>query len=435
MINVLLVAGSGSRKLAEFLEQRGTFKVDFWYEDLHSNESEIQNQIIRVDKLLYLYQIDKETGEPNTNIKLDMQTLRGLIAGNSFFNVREIILVVGEGEQYQQAKRYFNVVMQECNFTNYSIKSIEGVMSFAAVYDAVMGVSVAKDFKNAYRKMYRVTRGTDVSLAYAATDDEDLAIEPFGYDAVSEYEKQKKLARKVESGVEILDATDSEIPKYRNPVFGGIAGVEQHQQQIVLVTGAPKTGKSVWASALAKSAVDAGKRVLLVDVTARGNAIGFLEYSKCAASRVDMISVLTAKESKDMLQVCTAQNASEYNVRIEFLQNVISRRTDLYDVILINCELSDCKVIEQMTWGYLSAVCITSSSVEEDVYAVLEYFPIDLEARKMLILNNVCQFGEDTQVLTPEAVKSRVDSSVGVVKHIHFDSLTVGRKLFGSIVG
>ena len=89
MIKLLLVSSLRSKELGDFLTERGAFEVDGCYSSLSADVAEIQNQIIKVDKTLYLYQLDDE-GNSNVNIRADMQVLQGLLDNNTFFNPGEI---------------------------------------------------------------------------------------------------------------------------------------------------------------------------------------------------------------------------------------------------------------------------------------------------------------------------------------------------------
>lgn len=434
MINVLLIAGGKSKKLADFLEGRGTFSVPFYYENLYSNITDIQNQIIKVDKLLYLYQIDNVTGEPSTNIKSDMQALRNLLNGNGFFSVSEIILIVPSGQEYQQAIKYFNVVMQECGVKSYSIKPITGLLSFAAIYDAVMGVSSTRDFQNSYLKLYRVSRGSDASLAYSPNDDSDLSIEPFRYDSVNEYEQQKKVAKKIESGVEIYDTARERVEQFNDPHLGQLSDVDQKAAKTILISGKAKSGKSVWVCALAKSCTDNGKSALILDFTECGNSHSLLAENGVTSYPVKMLELLSG-EVKEELTVCAPRNGSEFEVRFEFLQNFFSYGKNTFDVIFVICEVSDYLFLVKNFSQVFDSVCFNTSSVNSEVFEAIEKLQESRAAVKTLILNDVCNLSLSIPTLEASEVKELSGEDVRVVKSIIFKDFEVGKRLFNAVVG
>ena len=73
MSKLLIVAGKNSKNLRDFMTERGTFEVPFYYESLSKNSNEIKNSIIKVDKMLYLYQPDE------ISIRYDMGILKNLL--------------------------------------------------------------------------------------------------------------------------------------------------------------------------------------------------------------------------------------------------------------------------------------------------------------------------------------------------------------------
>ena len=56
MINIMLVAGDKTDKLAKFFKMRNAFSVSMACESLSSNVAQIKDSIINVNTLLYFYQ-------------------------------------------------------------------------------------------------------------------------------------------------------------------------------------------------------------------------------------------------------------------------------------------------------------------------------------------------------------------------------------------
>ena len=90
------------------MTERGTFEVPFYYESLSKNSNEIKNSIIKVDKMLYLYQPDE------ISIRYDMGILKNLLAKSSFFDPGEITCIVnGNPDENTKAIEYFKSVMED----------------------------------------------------------------------------------------------------------------------------------------------------------------------------------------------------------------------------------------------------------------------------------------------------------------------------------
>ena len=133
MIKLLIVAGNDTDKLAKYLEEKGSFSVDFQYSSLSDQVSEIKNSIIRVDKMLYIY-------KEENSLREDMQVLTELLEKDSFFSVGEIIFIQKKSETSKDALKYFTTAMDICKYTNYSAKEAVGVLSFAEIYNLLLGV-------------------------------------------------------------------------------------------------------------------------------------------------------------------------------------------------------------------------------------------------------------------------------------------------------
>lgn len=426
MINMMIVAGSSSTNLANFMTQRGTFSVDFVFDDIHSNLDEIMHQIIKVDKLLYLYQSDDETGNANINIRADMQALQNMLVNNSFFNVGEIIFICNSSQLSAQAKRYFSAIMTECKKSNYTIKTLEGVLSFANIYDSIIGVTQAKDFGNAYRELYRVERGRESNIAYEKQNDSDLVIEPFNYDNLRNWEEQKKLASTVEHNTILSDDSTFHLDKINNPSFGQIdLNAVQIKRNVILLAGERKSGKSVWTSVLANSAKANGFNVGIFDLTHSQDLASMLE---------DSTNFHKVPETTALHGLCDAGavvQCAKAELFISFLYEIVLRNVNSFDVLFVVGELKDCDTLFPILRNYLQTFIITSDLTESSIREASSHLS-KLENKAVLILNGEEQIFKKN--LTAEEAKS-ICGNVKIVKPMKFESLKAGPAFFRAIGG
>lgn len=425
MINMMIVAGESSENLANFLTQRGTFTVDFVFNDIHSNLDEIMNQIIKVDKMLYLYQSDDETGSANTNVRMDMQALQRLLTHNSFFGVGEIIFLCNAGDLSTQAKRYFSSVMSECKKSNYMIKTIEGSISFAGIYDSLIGITQSKDFNNAYRKMYRVERGKESNIAYERKNDSDLIIEPFSYDSIKAWEEQKKLASTIEHSKVFSDESSFHLQRINNPDFSEVDLSDYSvDRSIVLVLGKKGTGKSVWASVLATSAIANGKRACIFDLT----------DSQDVASMLESSSKFTAAERKDIfgkLESGSVVSCSDADVFSYLAKDSITVTASQFDSVFVVAEFCEFDRLTELLGRFIAVTIVTTGVSKVDVEAVSAVIA-RANGNKVVILN-----GKESvfrECVTPEKAKE-LCSSAKLVKSVEFENLDAGPAFYKAIVG
>ena len=213
MKSIMIIAGDKTEKLADFFTERGAFSVDYAYNSLSTNVVQIRDAIINVDKLLYVYQ-------DGINIKADMQVLKESLSNGAFFTVKEMVFVTSDDEEAVVAKKYFNAVIESTGFSNYEIKTIAGRLTFAGIYDTVLGISVDANVKNTFKTVYRVERGDKAKKAFVPADDSNLLIEPFDDSNQLELEKRKTNIINTESGIPRKDqSSGTNIETYFNPVL------------------------------------------------------------------------------------------------------------------------------------------------------------------------------------------------------------------------
>lgn len=427
MVSLMIVAGGNSENLATFLQQRGTFNVEFVYNDLHSNVDELSGQIVRVDKLVYLYQVDAD-GNSNTNIRADMQTLRELLDNNGFFKPTEIIFLCGEGEEYAQARKYFNTIMSDCKVKLYDTRVLDKSGSFSSVYDNLIGTTLTKDFKNVYRPLYRVERGSNAIKSYTPVNDADLFITPVINGNVQKWEEQKKIAASVEPATPVEDADDSETHKWINPTLGAIKTEDVLRDgRLVLITGSKHSGKSVWATALSQSACKVDHKVCVVDITERADIKDLL--AMCATKFVECapLDLLRMQEYTEPVQ-CSVPRI----VVSEFLMQIVLKRFAVFDTIFVVIELDDCTQAIKLLESVLTDVFFTTFANQSDVLCTKKVSDITT-AKKIVALakEDITLQGESR--LTPEACKEIMPDAL-IIKPYSFKKCDNTDWLFQRII-
>ena len=85
MLKIMIIAGAQANSLAQFLSNSGV-DVEYCFNSVQDAKSVIENSIIKIDKLLYVYQ-------PSImNIRSDMSLMLRLLTDN-FFSIREIVFI------------------------------------------------------------------------------------------------------------------------------------------------------------------------------------------------------------------------------------------------------------------------------------------------------------------------------------------------------
>ena len=432
MIKLMLVAGENSEKLAMFLEQRGTFSVEFWTPNL-ANVEELQNKIIKVDKMLYLYQ----TGNASVNIKSEMHTLQILIRSDGFFDPGEIVFIAKKSDETDIALRYFKSVMQSCNYSKYNVQILKDELSFSAIYSSILGTSRSRNFTNTYRNVYRVERDADADVAFSPSDDRNLIIEPFNYDSLREYEHNKVTIEKVDSGYVYTDNRDTNLKTYANPALGRIDFEDVVDNlQTVIVAGSEGSGKSVWSAALAASAVLKGGTVLVLDYT-RNQEIGIVAAALGeTVTKVGMKDLLLAKQLvSGIFNLCSFMQQEERNVRFEFLQHLCTAFQRNCCIIILAVELEDLTAAEKIIRDSLIAKVFSVTPTRGNISRILPYTEFEDGIRKTVVMNQNSSLLSAMQYVDATTMREMIDIGVKVVKPVTFSSKMSLHGIYDAITG
>lgn len=441
MIKLMIVAGEQTNELAKHLGSSGVFKVDFAYKNLYEYEEEIRNSIITVDKFLYVYQ------STQMKSRLDMSILQNLITNDGFFKTKEIVFIQKESEDAIEASKYFQAVMSECKLEAketgkrfnivYSVNTVKGKLSFQEINSYLLGTTQIEDFHNTKSKFYRYEKGNPANKAYVPEKAGSYIIEPFQHESVYKYDKAKANALKIESGQKFESLDDKDIASYDNPIIGTLqnSGVLL-KTHITLFMGDAKSGKSVWASALASSAIDADKCTLVLNFAKNRDIVFLLELSGSNFKEVSMFNLLSESELKQgVINVCTPSSDKEFEVIKDFLFSFLEKLdySNLDEVFI---------VAEKEIIQYL---CSTHKNKITNVFYFITPLKSNLEAARTklieifysfpltIFLNKEVQLFGNIAYYNYKEVKSFLNFKTRIVDSIHFDDLNVDRDLYDSI--
>lgn len=422
MSKILIIAGDNSKNLRDFMVERGTFEVPFYYESLSKSANEIKDSIIKVDKMLYLYQ-------PNTmSIRYDMSVLKNLLAKSSFFNPGEITYMVnGTADENIKAIEYFTAVMEDVGYTNYQIRRSEKTMTYEDIYNQLLGVSESLKFKNKRKNIYRVEKSNESKEVFLPDLDLDLMIEPFNYDSLKDFEKAKENASRTESGIEHTDSMQP-MKKFSRPSFNEINfNSILHGSKTICISGLAKSGITTWTCALATSAIDLGKSVLVIDYTDNQDIFNTMTLNRIKCRQLNMVDLLQKCElEKDVISVCGLTNEKERRVKSEFLQNFFSR-VDTFDYVFVVTSIDYMEKTVNIIGDMLTKLFLCTSIIQYDVERLKEYVNRVVErTQTMVILNDVVKVMDESILLDDKTCKEILANQCKVVSPINFEDLHLG---------
>lgn len=425
MSKLLIIAGNNSKNLRDFMIERGTFEVPFYYESLSKNINEIKNSIVKVDKMLYLFQPEI------MSIRFDMGILQNLLTKSNFFEPGEITFMVnGNSEDNSKAIEYFQAVMDAVGYTNYRIKSSESTMTYANIYDQLLGVSQSVKFKNKRKNIYRVENSNESKQMYVPELTTDMIIEPFDYDSIINYSKAKENASRVESGLEHIDSMPP-MKKFNRPSFGQInINSILHSNKTVCISGLAKSGITTWTCALATSAFDLGKSVLILDYTNNQDILDMMILNRIKYKKFCMTDLVNKFDiPEDEIGICGIMNEKEDLVRFEFLQNFFSK-VDTFDYVFVVTSIEHVEPIIDIIGDMLSKLFLCTTVFRHDILYLNKYISkIDDNVNLMVILNSVIKVLDDSTLLDDKECKELIERECKVVAPIEFKDLHLGSYL------
>lgn len=427
MVSMMLVAGSASKSLADFLENRGTFTVTNVYSSLKENAKDIQSQIIKVDKLLYLF--NSEATSDATDIRTEMRILGKLLKDSTFFNPAEIIFMLRANESSEVAIKYFKTIVEGANFDNYTIKQIEGKLTYEIVYSSVMGISQVRDFENTYRSVYKVSRDTSAELAYAAQDNADMLIQLAGNYRLDDYEAHRDLLVRTVAKDEIPITEQARRKGTVDIPSASVAPIEI-TRDLIVITGAGKSGKSVWSTVLSVSAREAGKRVCIIDLTNNGDMEFFLSKTNMGCDSLTFRDFVEKKKYADV--VCCHPTQKEREVAIPFINYVLDEVVP-YDCIYVVTELCDYEHLKCIQANIKKTIVLTTAR-QADIEYVSRDVLKKLYGSVCVILNNQISSFTNDDILNNTEIRKYISDDYRVIGSKKFTSLDVDSTFYKGVI-
>ncbi|NBH96616.1 hypothetical protein D7Y41_02725 [Anaerotruncus sp. 1XD22-93] len=446
MIKLMIVAGRQSAKLAEHLNKTGAFRADYVYHSLAQNQEKIKNSIIKVDKLLYIYQPEEDNGV--TSIREDMVILQKLIISDEFFSTNEVIFIQKSSSLSEQAADYFNTVMKECTAALrqerhkkaqilYSIETVDGVLSFQSIHNYLLGVTEAEDFHNTIGKVYRYEKGSEATTAYVAADTRNSIVEPFTFENIDDYERARDNSIKFDPGRVVHDSKEDELETIDSPVFGKLhISRVSPVKNTLLLTGGDKTGKSMWGAALAVSSMSAKVRTFVLDLTVSGNIRNTFKSFDTEFSEIDMLSMLHPNSETESFITLCRPTAIEMEVVCEFLQLLYREEvSSKFDQVLILADRASLPGIKRHIQPNLKMVFYCMFPLECDLPKIKQSILECGGALCTILCSNALQIGVKDKYLHPSELKPQAPHDVKVVAPIQFTNMNLDSTLYEKLMG
>jgi hypothetical protein len=434
MATVILVAGKSTASLEKFLEDKGSLEITHSFESLYLNNDKLTSGIYVAEKLIYVNQ------DPAMDVRRDMQTLRDLLIGGGFFRVSEVIVYTVRN--FNDGNDFFDALESDLKrralkdktviVPSFLVTELDKPLSFEGIYNALLGLKDDGRVTNSYSVIYRAERNSEANSAYEAEDSSNVKFEPFSYKRIDTYESIKTSMDKIDSGATIQDMGESKL-KQDNPSFGNIDVPKRGQFTTLLLSGNPKSGVSVIASAMAVSCTSNVKKVALIDMTMNRALEEFLEEMKVLFSSLDVKSVLLSGEIK-VQDGITLVNKFSKGTAIHFLRKFFSQLPRMnFDAIVIDCGKEYLQEMSELVSHYSPTVMIVSGTSRKDILESSDFF---LKLNKPdLFLNKINDSELSGKDLSPADIRNTITNIGRIVHPIKFGDLALDGHLANKILG
>lgn len=427
MIDIMLIAGDSTENLNAYLTERGSLRVVHHYSTLFKNIERINKSIINVDKLVYIC-------DNSLYIRQDMACLKGLLQEDSFFTVREITFFIAEGESSDTSISYFRAVMQDIKFNNFTIEKSKKRLEFSKIYEVLLGYSSSNRNKNTYNTVYRVEIGDSSKNSYEPQDTSNIVIEPFSYKSLEVYETTKSTAAKSDNGLPIIDDETTPLNNFDSVVLPGISPKEIIQgYSSYLLSGNGKSGSTTFTIEFGLSAIEAGRKVLMIDLCANNGIKNTLdvcgkEYHTLSLLDIAEYVVDIKEDSINLISSCVIDS----KLRLDFLRFIINNlSSEKVDTLIVNCDSRDLLESADLLSNTLKSIYLSTHMVEFEVRLITEnLYKLGDKYKVYLLLNDNVKYLGACKILTPLEIKSLVSANTTVIKPIQFENFYVDDSLY-----
>lgn len=414
-----MIVGRGGSDLANYIKENsgGSIEIDNAniYESFMSDERTLNSSLIIVDSLIYM--VDEAI-----DIRKDLNVLFTLMQNKTFFNVKEIFVYAQNTDDVVRGMNQFETLMSELNYESYTIDMIDGEIPYSKIYNDITGITDEKDDKTSYKRVYRSVITEDSVRGYdPETFNRNILLKD--ENNVEVYEKAKETAVKNETGRVIKDTPELSPTKIDfKPKAINIDEIE-YKKDIVIVTGRPKAGTSIFASVYAESLYkNKNMQINLIDLSETfGSSRQCIKRMKINA--VDNKKLLLGGDfSKSRFNIFNATRVKE-DLTMSYLKFILSIPNRVkHDRIIIDCNYSDLNEILDICGRRIEKVFICTQQTKDEVILIENGCSL-IKSRNIplfIYLNNSMKFDKSSTVVLATAVKSMIPYAK-VISPLDFD--------------
>ena len=435
-MDVVLVCNT-MKDLNKYLDGKSGIRIIQTFSNLYSVKEKLYRTITRGDRLLYMCTQETE------NFTRDLNIISRLLKDYSeTFKFEEMIFFVQNCTQTREFPNLIDKVMYEHN-QSYSVPISQFKITYDAAYSVLLGRTDKALNKESRERVYIKPRNTTTKEVYEK-DSKKTVLEPFNYDTINKYDELKRISIQADNGKVIQDDNKNEInltEKFPNPYLGEYKFQQNlGEKNIILITGEPANGTTTYLNTLASSALIAGKKPLIINMTDSGNyanyidelgsrKIGCIEYS------VSDMLLKSSLNTKSGIASITLHDISR-EARIDGLRYFLKHgdKTNA-DYIFIELPRETLIEIAKLVRHRLHTIFYVIEGVKLTLQSRIELFKTISEEYNLNVwINNHSRIRYQEDILSYGEIKEILPGKIDVCKEIIVDDYDVSEKIFNSLV-
>ena len=261
MLSVVLVAGKETANVERFLASKHV-KIVERYKNLYPHKEELFTKYTEADRLLYICYEDSE------NFTLDLQVISELLKNyNNMFKFKTIIFCVEKNNRNAMYPEYIKTIADSFNGKfDIKINVKNEKIPMTEIYEMLLGRSDELLNRETRERIYIKPRGVDIKAVYEK-DRSTTFLEPFNYNSVNSYDRNRQRASQIGSG-EVVNEAEEVTVKFDNPDLGATRFDQKlGLKNVIIFTGRPANGTTTYFNATCVSLTKARKNTLMVNLT------------------------------------------------------------------------------------------------------------------------------------------------------------------------
>lgn len=437
MIDLMIVAGSGTSALVKHIEETGTMRVKESYESLAHSFKTIKNDIIEVDKLIYVYQ------DPKLDIGKEMMSLLKLLSGEDnvryMVTIKEIVFFHKKNTGRQDGLKYFKHAMKTSNFENFRFYESEDPFAVLDISDYILNENEKANVRNTYKSVYRHKRNEPVNILYDPENINAEVVEPYTFDNINGYDQAKEKLGTL-NNLEYTDGLDPHAinQTFENPSLPRIGASNILTNRNIFVhAGLARAGKTVNTAYFVASAVADGKSVTVINLT---NSDDLKEYLRTLEIGHDVFNLkdfmLSEKFGENYNLNVLDISYKNTDIRLEGLRHILSNINKIIDdIVVIECSNDILSNVLECIGFKLNRVFFAIETLEKDIMANFNYINMLSEnIEVILLLSEICRNSIFSSRMSAKSIKSIFTENVRVIAPIDYTSAETDGDLYRDLI-